>query len=82
MVVSDHCPKCLLRYFECNNVGLDEFTSFECRVYNVPNPRWQENGRGASEERGGTKKDTMMSSTSMGDTSFTFVLGILSGPVR
>ena len=33
-----------MRYFECNDVGLDEFTSFECRVYTVPKPRWQDNG--------------------------------------
>ena len=54
--------------------------SFECCVYNVPKPRWQDNGGGASEERGETTKDMMMSSTLMGDTLFTFALGIPAGP--
>ena len=35
---------------------------------------------GGWEERGGRTKATMMSSTSMGDTLFTFVLGIPEGP--
>ena len=40
MVVSAHRPERLLRYFECDDVGSDELTSFD-------------NGRGASEERVG-----------------------------
>ena len=81
VVVSDHRPERLLRYFECDDVGSDNFTSFECRVYTAPKHRWQDNGRGASEERVGKTKANMMSLTLMGATSFTFVLGIPAGPV-
>ena len=48
VVVSAHRSDRLLRLFECEDVGSDEFTSFECRVYNDPKPRWQYNGGGAS----------------------------------
>ena len=46
MVVSAHRPERLLRYFECDDVESDEFTSFECRVYTVPKPRWKDDGGG------------------------------------
>ena len=36
VVVLAHRPKCFLRYFECDDVGSYEFTSFECCVYTVP----------------------------------------------
>ena len=40
VVVLSHRPERLLRYFECDAVGSDEFTSIEFRVYTVPMPRW------------------------------------------
>ena len=81
VVVSAHRPECLLRYFECDDAGSGEFTSFECRVYTAPKQRWQDNGGGASEERVGKMKAKMMSLSLMGATLFTFVLGVPAGPV-
>ena len=54
MVVSDHCPNRLLRYFECNDLGSDNFTSFECRIYTAAKHQWQDNIWG---EIGGTGWD-------------------------
>ena len=58
------------------------FTSFDCRLYTVPKPRWQDNSGGASEEPGGTKKATMMSSTRwvLLCLGFAFALGFPEGP--
>ena len=35
VVVSAHRSKCLLRYFQCDDVESDKLMSFKCRIYTV-----------------------------------------------
>ena len=59
VVASAHHPERLFRYFEFDVVEYYEFTSFECRVYTVPKPQWQDDGGGgASEEQDRTTTAT------------------------